>query len=537
MVIRMPRPWSHPTTGMFYYRARIPTDISRNVLGESLTVVVADGVVSKIKLGTGPVKVSLQTKDIATAKARHAAVEAHLRQRWDAVRRGPVELSHRQILALAGEWYRALVGRHEDEPGNEVGWDTYRDVLIDGLQYLDPESDGFDAPAYDPDRGHRLLAGVIDVDAFLSERTLVVTETSRLALLHQMALAHLAGASTLIRRAGGDYGRDRVAERFPSLSPALVSATSASAVPFQTLVDGWAKEKEPKAATIQLYTTYINKFAEFVKHDDASRVTRKDVVGWKHHLLEAGDAPTTINGAKLAAVKAVFAWAVENELLRENPGSRVSVVRKAKPDERMGAFSPDEATAILAAAKKEKSPVRRWVPLLCAQSGARVAEVCQLRKEDIREENGIWFMRFTAEAGSLKNANSQRDVPLHPQVVTAGFLKFVEGKPDGPLFYDMRRRREGSTKPPAKIVSKNLANWVHTLGLEVGRAHRKDPNHAWRHYFKTVARAHGVQGSVSDRITGHAAANEGQNYGGFWLESLHDAVAKLPLPGMSDEKT
>jgi integrase len=203
----------------------------------------------------------------------------------------------------------------------------------------------------------------------------------------------------------------------------------------------------------------------------------------------------------------------------------------------MQAFTVDEARAILTAAAKERSPVRRWVPLLCAQSGARVAEVCQLRREDIREEKGIWFMRITGEAGSVKNANSERDVPLHPDVIAAGFLDFVKAKPEGPLFYDPKRRREGSTKPPAKIIAKNIASWVHTLGLKVGRDHRKDPNHAWRHYFKTVARAHGIQDSVSDRITGHAASNEGQNYGGLWLETLHEAVAKLPIPGMSDEKT
>jgi hypothetical protein len=113
---------------MFYYRARIPADIAKQVLGQSITVAVADGLVAKITLGTGPVKVSLQTKDAGTAKVRHASVEALLRSRWDAVRRGPVELSHKQVLALAGEWYRSLVNEHEDEPGSEAGWDAYRDA-------------------------------------------------------------------------------------------------------------------------------------------------------------------------------------------------------------------------------------------------------------------------------------------------------------------------------------------------------------------------------------------------------------------------
>ena len=55
---------------------------------------------------------------------------------------------------------------------------------------------------------------------------------------------------------------------------------------------------------------------------------------------------------------------------------------------------PSEATAILTAAlnleRGNESPrtfaAKKWVPLLCAYTGARVGGLAQLRKEDVRRE-------------------------------------------------------------------------------------------------------------------------------------------------------
>jgi integrase len=180
-------------------------------------------------------------------------------------------------------------------------------------------------------------------------------------------------------------------------------------------------------------------------------------------------------------------------------------------------FTKSDAASILQAAARATSPVYRWVPLLCAASGARVSEVCQLRSQDIDQRDGVWFMHIRAEAGSVKNRNSEREVPLHPDVLAAGFIRFAKSK-EGALFFDAKRRRPGAKKPQPKIVAKNVARWVHTLGIEVGRkAHRKDPNHAWRHLFKTLGRDAAVQDSVLDAITGNAPASVGQGYGETWL--------------------
>ena len=51
----------------------------------------------------------------------------------------------------------------------------------------------------------------------------------------------------------------------------------------------------------------------------------------------------------------------------------------------------------------------------------------------------IGAMRFTADAGPLKTASSERVVPLHLAVIEADFLTFVATVKTGPLFANAAR--------------------------------------------------------------------------------------------------
>ncbi|TXN84390.1 hypothetical protein FV234_02325 [Methylobacterium sp. WL8] len=53
------------------------------------------------------VQTSLRTQTIAEAKARHSEADAALKRYWDAVRVGQRPLTHKEAVALAGEFYRA----------------------------------------------------------------------------------------------------------------------------------------------------------------------------------------------------------------------------------------------------------------------------------------------------------------------------------------------------------------------------------------------------------------------------------------------
>lgn len=518
MIIRMSQPWRHPKTGILYFRARLPADLAEPLAGRTLTLDVA-GDSSTIRLN-GWIKVSLRTKDVREARLRHASVQAQLQMRWQAARIGEQTLTNKQIHEIAGSWYRDLVREHEDDPGDVEQWVLYQDLLSDA------------ADEDNRSRAARQLSRLIHLDPWLEARGYNLALESRERVVLAISAALFSGADTIKRRASGDYGPDEKLKSFP-VGRTLTLPTKSVGTNAKSLADlfeGWAKEVAPAEKTIDEWRKHILSFIAFVGHDDPKAISRPNVVDWKQHLLDLGNSPKTIGGTKLAALKSVLRWGVDNGHLEENVASGVSVRRSRTP--KMGGFERDDAAAILRAAALEKSPVYRWVPLLCAQAGARVSEICQLRVEDVAQQNGIWFLDLKADAGSLKTEASERKVPIHPHVIEAGFLEFVRSKRSGPLFFSEARRRSADARPPQKIVGKNVAAWVHRLGLNVGRKHRKDPNHAWRHLFRTLAIERGIPDSVIDAIQGFAPTTARQAYGEVTLSTKARAIEQIPLPGV-----
>ena len=272
-------------------------------------------------------------------------------------------------------------------------------------------------------------------------------------------------------------------------------------------------------------------------HDDARKITKADLHAWVEHL-RATLAEKTIRDVYLGSVKAVLTHAFDHDILPGNPTAGVKIKLHKPNSDREKGYTPSEGAAILRVSlayqpKPSANPqtrerdslvgAKRWAPLLCAFSGSRIAEITQLRKQDIRETDGITFMRITPEAGSVKTGQF-RDVPLHRQIVDAGFLQFVEASSEGPLFYEDRPGRAGTTHP-SKTVSGRVSQWLRTLGIVPANL---QPNHAWRHAFKTVGIEAGVDARVLDAIQGHAPKTAGEAYGSVTLKAKALAIARFP---------
>lgn len=144
------------------------------------------------------------------------------------------------------------------------------------------------------------------------------------------------------------------------------------------------------------------------------------------------------------------------------------------------------------------------MPWVCAYTGARVGEITQLRCQDFREEGGVPVFRIIPDAGTVKTKRF-RDVPLHPHLVEMGFLGYVATR-SGTLFFNPARGRGGSAANPiSKKVGERLAAWVRGLGITDVDV---DPNHGWRHGFKTRGRRGGMRDSVLDAIQGYVPQTE-----------------------------
>ena len=323
------------------------------------------------------------------------------------------------------------------------------------------------------------------------------------------------------------------------------SATPSKGPPVSILglLDGYLNELAKSGGGAEARRRWTPCFKDFVRHldhDDARLITKQDVIDWKDDLLERL-APKTVHDTNIASLRAVLTWAIDNKRIpdmKENPAVGVKVKVTKKVLNRDKGFTTDEAALVLKAARNyEPAPssnpatretqyivaAKRWTPWLCAFSGARISEMTQIRSQDVRLERGIHYLRITPEAGSVKTG-VYRDVPLHPQLIELGFLEFVASAPAGALFYDDRTERD-SKRHPAKYTAQRMATWVRSLKLAPVEV---DPNHGWRHRFKTIMRDVAADHAVVDAIQGHAARTAGENYGNVSLEAKAAAIQKLP---------
>lgn len=281
----------------------------------------------------------------------------------------------------------------------------------------------------------------------------------------------------------------------------------------------------------------IRSLMNFLGHDDATRISQADLLKWRDALLAEGKSPKTVADKYLAAVRAIFSWAVENLRL---PSSPIEKVRQRVPKKvkiRESGFTTPEATRILKESlnycppetsnpSNRESPhiaaAKRWVPALCAFTGARVTEITQLRKQDIREENGRWILRITPEAGSVKSSD-YRDVPLHLQVVELGFITFIQSADDGPLFH--RAATPDKYLANARVTSGRLSSWLQDQGLIPEGI---QPSHGWRHRFKTQGRELGMSDRVLDAIQGHSGRKAADDYGDVTITAKLRLIDALP---------
>lgn len=72
-----------------------------------------------------------------------------------------------------------------------------------------------------------------------------------------------------------------------------------------------------------------------------------------------------------------------------------------------------------------------WLPLLGLSHGNRLEEFAQLVLDDIYQEDGFRCLNINDEGDKqVKNDQSIRLVPMHPELVRLGFLEYLEGLRD-----------------------------------------------------------------------------------------------------------
>jgi integrase len=397
-------------------------------------------------------------------------------------------LSPMQARALSGEWYSWFVNRHLARTSPPEHWEQFLELLsekaLDGARYEgDPDDPRWNATvlwdrsyaAREPARC--MAADWAETTQFLHTRHLTLEAPARDLFLDYVCRDLFIALDLLIRRAKGDYTEDTHPEQFPKFE----RAADPSVTPW-SLFEQWVAEVKPRPATVDRWRGVFLKLTEDFPRHSAAMLTTEEVHEWLRGLIGPQRSALTVRDVWKVAGHTVFAWAVGQKLITRNPfaGVRVTVPRATRTRDGKW-FTPEEIKTILRAAigisnpKAKTQAARRWLPWLCAYSGARSGEIAQLRGVDVDKVDGVDAIRITADAGTVKNRMT-RSLPLHEHLLEQGFLEFVKSSGRGPLFYNESKRAPATADPtnPAKPLYVQVRRRCWRVGSEIGHNGPRD---------------------------------------------------------------
>jgi integrase len=237
---------------------------------------------------------------------------------------------------------------------------------------------------------------------------------------------------------------------------------------------------------------------------------------------EAKSAKTIFHHA--AAIKALLDWldSQKYDVAQGLSSILKPLLRKPKkPRNRVLRFEPAQLKAIFESASYRDGSFKRasdyWVPLIGLYSGAREAEICQLKLDDIRkwDEGGFWYMDINDQGGGkLKTESSARQVPLHPNLIRLGLLDYqawLKKSGRSSMFEDEERNKYGHFV----AFSKRFNRFRGKLGIVAGVDEKLD-FHSFRHTLTSALMKKGHEEYAINDITGHSNRQRGlahQAYG------------------------
>lgn len=292
------------------------------------------------------------------------------------------------------------------------------------------------------------------------------------------------------------------------------------------------------------YSRAVNRYITDMGDMPIAAIQPLDIHKFASNLIQPSEPKvrplaTSSTRLLLARLSSVLTFSVDSGLIETNPVSTSRIHKRlgsGKPKRRLDdnrGYSWSELVTLFSHAEFQRLRTAEgrpgnavfWIPLIAAYTGGRREELAQLYVEDIHQHEGnSWFIRIIDDHPdkSVKTDSSRREIPVHPDLIAMGLLSLVQGRlPGTRVFPQLVKVSDGF----AGIVSKSWRPITQLCGVyQPGR----NPLHAFRHSFKTLAREHGIPKEVSDWITGHASGHIGDSYGINPLSRMASEIQKLP---------
>ena len=513
MGLRMCSPTRPKNSAVYTVRKRVPEDLRRSI-------------------GKREIKRSLQTRDPVKARKVAPLVCAEIDRYFTDVRRSQ-SLGRKDLEGIAGEYFRrrmhALIVQAKEERWDESAFAGYEEFLSDVSYPSTPAGVSFED--YEERRNQHVAKwGRHAVGDILEEKGLWPSPHFLQRLGEKVYTAELQAT----RHARAEVLAEHSAPSLPSYATTKMPSR-------RSLADLWpdyekhARINGKASGSLDSWKGYVHYCSRFFGDKPAEDVTADDM--WRYvEGLRQGHSPSgkplkakSINQSHLVAVRAVYHWAKNRELVSHSPADGIWVEGAGTEADEKHAYTREMVRTILEAARKEANPVRRWAPWLCAFTGARIGEILGLLKRDVKQTEGIYYLSLQKNAArTLKNAQSNRHVPIHPALVREGFLDYVDSLPAHEEYLfpgDWGRGKSDRTKTPAN----RLRDWLNTLHTNEERQ-GFSPNHSFRHWLISQCRQASIDPDYQRVLTGHRPMDIHARYGPGDIPTLYAAIQQIPSP-------
>ncbi|MGR3660504.1 MAG: DUF6538 domain-containing protein, partial [Paracoccaceae bacterium] len=138
---------------------------------------------------------------------------------------------------------------------------------------------------------------------------------------------------------------------------------------------------------------------------------------------------------QIAHLKSLTKFAVPAGKLSDDPFRLFSLLEKrVKYSEQAKSgpvpFTADQIKKIFKEVRDNRhiDTIDRWAPFVAAYQGARLEEICQIMVVNIKTYDGVPCIELTDEDDiqKIKNRSSFRTIPIHPALITEGFMDLVD---------------------------------------------------------------------------------------------------------------
>ncbi|MEX5586883.1 tyrosine-type recombinase/integrase [Pseudomonas urmiensis] len=295
-----------------------------------------------------------------------------------------------------------------------------------------------------------------------------------------------------------------IIEQLQEASPAMAAKASEVApecVTLSRLGSEYLEEQRDSLApaTVRDMKSAIKTLADALRSPEDGRElnlkthTRADMVKLKAKLQE-GRKPLTVNKL-LTRLGTLLTWAENNGYIEKAFNKGLKISKGAESGRK--AFTEDQLTTLMKAMSDlPASSWKRWAMSLGAITGARIGEIYQLTKADVRKIGDEWVIDLnTNEDKTLKNKHSERVVPL-----VDGAYGF-----DLQAFLGYVKSLEGD-----KLFDRVAHNFTRVLNETLRDVLQHDSGegltyHSLRHTLAGVMKQQGIQVSTAQAILGHSS--------------------------------